>query len=84
MIVELYTKSDCSYCSAAKALLTNKNVSFVENELGIHFTREMLKTKFPLAESFPVIVVDNFYIGGYTQLKEHFEKNNSSQQLLNE
>jgi len=84
MNVELYTKDDCSYCSAAKALLTVKGIFFTEQKLGIHFTRETLKEKFPLAQTFPVIVVDNFYIGGYNQLREHLEKSDSSQQLLNE
>lgn len=84
MMIEMYTKDDCSYCSAAKALLTTKGITFTENKLGIHFTREMLKEKFPMAQTFPVIVVDNFYIGGYNQLREHLDKSDSSQQLLNE
>jgi glutaredoxin len=35
--------------------------------------------------SFPVIVVDGFYIGGYTQLESMLnEQTKSTQQLLNE
>lgn len=84
MNVELYTKDDCSYCVAAKALLTVKGILFTEQKLGIHFTRETLKEKFPIARAFPVIVVDNFYIGGYDQLREHIERADDSRQLLNE
>lgn len=84
MNIEIYTKDDCSYCTAAKALLAVKGILFTEQKLGIHFTRETLKEKFPLAQTFPVIVVDNFYIGGYNQLKEHIDKNDSSLQFLSE
>jgi glutaredoxin 3 len=84
MIVELYTKDDCSFCVAAKALLSVRGITYTEQKLGINFTRDTLKQKFPTAQSFPVIVVDNFYIGGYNQLKEELDKSNSSQQLLNE
>jgi hypothetical protein len=49
------------------------------------FTREILKETYPSAMSFPVVVVDGFYIGGYAQLAEKLnEQNNSTQQLLNE
>lgn len=85
MIVELYTKDQCGYCSAAKALLSSRSVQYVENVLGVHFTRETLKSKYPQATTYPVIVVDGYYIGGYNQLKEHFERSESgTQQLLTE
>jgi hypothetical protein len=49
------------------------------------FTREQLLETYPTAKSFPVVVLDGFYIGGYTQLAEKLnEVNNSTQQLLNE
>jgi hypothetical protein len=44
----------------------------------------MLLEKFPMAQTFPVIVVDNFYIGGYNQLREELDKSNSTQQFLSE
>lgn len=84
MIVEIYSKDNCSYCTAAKALLSSKGIAYTEQVLGIHFTRETLKEKFPMAATFPVIVVDNFYIGGYNQLREQLEKSDDTRQLLNE
>ena len=85
MIVELYTKDNCGYCTAAKTLLKNSNIQFAENKLDVHFTREMLKSKYPEASAFPVVVVDGFYIGGYNQLNEQLQKNSSdSRMLLNE
>ncbi|MDO7729361.1 MAG: glutaredoxin 3, partial [Loktanella sp.] len=34
--VELYTKSTCGYCHAAKRLLASKGVSFAETDINKH------------------------------------------------
>ena len=84
MIVEVYSKEGCGYCTAAVSLLQKNGIKFTEEKLGIHFTREMLLEKFPYAKTFPVIVVDGMHIGGYIELNEELQKRNSSQTLLNE
>ena len=84
MIVEVYSKDGCGFCTAAVSLLTNKGIKFTEEKLGVHFTREMLLEKFPHAKTFPVIVVDGMHIGGYIELNEELRKRSSSQTLLNE
>jgi len=83
--VEIWSKPDCPYCARAKSVLRTNNISFTEKMLNRDFTREILKETYPSAMSFPVVVVDGFYIGGYTQLAEKLnEQNNSTQRLLNE
>lgn len=84
MIVEVYTKNDCTYCQQAKSLLQEKGVAYVEHKLYVDFTRETLLDKYPTAKSFPVVVVDGYYIGGYSQLREHLEVPSSTARLLNE
>lgn len=85
MHVVMYTKPDCQYCVAAKVLLDVNGIKYEENVLGVHFTREKLIEDFPTAKTFPVIVVDNFYVGGYNQLKTLVEsKQTDTKQLLNE
>jgi glutaredoxin len=84
MIVEVYTKPDCSYCQLAKVLLADKNISFTEMVLNRDFSREYILEKFPSAKAFPVVVVDGYFIGGYSQLKEHIENTSTSAILLNE
>ena len=84
MIVEVYSKDGCGFCTAAVSLLRNKGIKFTEEKLGVHFTREMLLEKFPHAKTFPVIVVDGMHIGGYIELNEELRKRSSSQTLLNE
>ena len=83
-MIEVYSKADCIYCNMAKDLLALCNITFTEQRLGVDFTVNTLKTKFPDAKSFPIIVVDGFYIGGYNQLKEHLESNNDHRKFLAE
>lgn len=83
--VVIWSKPDCPYCSRAKNVLRSNNVQFTEKMLNRDFTREQLLETYPTARSFPVIALDGFYIGGYTQLVEKLnEVNNNTQQLLNE
>lgn len=85
MKVTLYTKQDCFYCSQAKVLLASKNISYTELKLDSDFTRENLLEMFPTAATFPVVVVDGFNIGGFTQLKYMIEEQTTSTaKLLNE
>jgi glutaredoxin-related protein len=48
------------------------------------FTREQLLELFPSVKTFPVIVVDGFNIGGFQQLKEMIETNNTTAKYLTE
>ena len=66
--IVIYTKPDCSYCVDAKSVLKNNNIPFEEKTLDIDFTREYLLEEYPSAKTFPVIVINEKYIGGYTEL----------------
>jgi hypothetical protein len=68
----------------AKDLLAFCNITFTEQKLGVDFTVNTLKNKFPDAKSFPIILVDGFYIGGYRELAEHLESNNDHRKFLAE
>jgi hypothetical protein len=49
------------------------------------FTREGILERFPHAKSYPIVVVDGFHIGGYTQLAEKINtESQDSRKLLNE
>jgi glutaredoxin 3 len=74
MLVEIYTKDNCGYCTAAKSLLEDNKISFREYKLNVDFTREMVKEKYPSATSYPVIVVDGYYIGGYNEVRPIVEE----------
>ena len=83
MKVTIYTKDNCSYCVNAKSLLSARGIAYTEQRLNQDFTREHLTEMFPSAKTYPVIVVDGFYIGGYDQLKKMLsEEVNTTQKFL--
>ena len=85
MNVVIYTKNQCSFCTNAKTLLNTKGMTYTEMRLGEDFTREFLTENFPTARTFPVIVVDGFYIGGYQELQKMLtEQTQETKKLLNE
>jgi glutaredoxin len=51
-------------------LLSSKGIQYNEMKLNEDFTKESLNQLFPSATTFPVIVVDGFNIGGFTQLQK--------------
>ena len=76
MKIEIYTKPNCSYCVHAKTFLQEKNIQYTEYKLNEDFTREELLNKVPVAKTYPVILIDNKYIGGFSDLKSSLlEKN---------
>jgi glutaredoxin len=84
-MIEIYTKLDCPYCNKAKQLLRTTDQQFNEFKLNVDFTREILLEKYPNAKTYPVVVVDGFHIGGYTQLAEMINQSSTDdRKLLNE
>lgn len=70
MKVMVYSKDACPYCVKAINLLKTTDLEFEELKLDKNFTREELKEWFPDAKTFPVILLDKMWIGGYNELVE--------------
>ena len=70
MRIVIYSKDNCSFCDRARELLKSQVKEYIEYKLDKDFTRETIKAVFPTAKTFPVIVINNDYIGGYTELAE--------------
>ena len=85
MNVVIWSRVNCPYCVSAKEILRDNNIPFTEKVLDRDFTREFLLETYPTAKTFPVVVIDGYYIGGYNQLSQKLnEEKNSTQRLLNE
>ena len=64
----IYSKTNCSYCVAAKALLTAKNQKFIEFNIEDNQTyKNILFERVPDARTVPQIFLGDQYIGGYNQ-----------------
>lgn len=68
----VWSKYHCPYCDQAKALLQSKGYQIEERKIGDGWTKEELLEEIPSARTVPQIYLDGAYIGGYDQLKKHF------------
>jgi len=70
MLVKMYTKENCSFCYAAKRLLTKRGISYQEILLGGKAIKEREMRELTGGNSVPQILIDGKAIGGYMELVE--------------
>ena len=70
----VWSKDHCPFCDQAKTLLKMKGIEFEEKKIGHGYTKEQLLEAVPTARTVPQIFLDENLIGGFTELKKHFEK----------
>lgn len=73
----LYTKANCPFCVRAKALLKLKEVHTVEINGMEHLEdmkQKVLSASGQEPKTMPQIFLDGKYIGGFTDLVEHYKK----------
>jgi len=72
--VEIYSKSNCSYCVMAMNFFDSKGITYeVYSADDPDIFDEMLKRN-PQARTVPQIFIDDILIGGYTDLVEKFSE----------
>jgi len=70
----VWSKNSCPFCVQAKALLKQKNIEFEERNISQgDWTKEQLLEAVPTARTLPQIFLDDNYIGGFTELRKHFQ-----------
>ena len=69
----VWSKTACPYCDQAKALLNLKGIEYEERNIMNGWDREDLLAAVPGARTVPQIFLDDQLIGGFTELKKHFE-----------
>ena len=80
----IYTISNCSYCNLAKNLLKlteyiviNCDVLIIDSIQKSEFVKEMNRKigyeRFKDKLTFPIIFSNDYYVGGYNELKQHVE-----------
>ncbi len=76
MSAVVWSKDQCGNCVMAKNLLRNEGVEYEERNISQGpWTREQLLAAVPHARTLPQVILDGNLIGGYDQLKKHFESN---------
>ncbi|MGJ4912075.1 glutaredoxin 3 [Bradyrhizobium sp. HKCCYLS2033] len=67
--IEIYTRPGCGYCTAAKSLLTRKNVPFTEHDAGRDPTiRQKMYDRVGPGSTFPQIFIGHTHVGGCDDL----------------
>lgn len=75
MKIEIFGKENCSFCVSAKSLLEMKNVPFEYKdffELSEEEQNQIKNEKAPSSRTFPIIFIDDTYIGGFSNLSSVF------------
>lgn len=83
--VEIYTSSTCPYCIKAKKLLQTLGLEYTEHNVEEDFDKmcKELETKFNRQiNTVPQIIINDNYIGGYTDL-EALYKSGQLNDILN-
>ncbi len=80
--VKVYSKNYCPYCDRAKRLLTDKGVAFEEINLEGKQDDMMALIQKTGMRTVPQIFIGDFFVGGYTELKE-LEDNGDLDKKLN-
>jgi glutaredoxin len=78
MPATVYTKNFCPYCDMAKQLLREKGVSYTEININHSDNPQAILDEiqsFTKQKTFPQILLDDQYIGGYTDLRDFYYKN---------
>ena len=68
--VEIYSKSNCSFCDKAKYYFDQNDITYQEHNVEIPETFQILMERNPNARTMPQIFIDDKLIGGYTDLME--------------
>lgn len=69
---EIYGRSNCSWCDAAKALLERKGFSYSYHNIETDPEKLMnFRILFPEAKTVPQIMKGSLYIGGYSDLEKY-------------
>jgi len=77
-LIRIYGKKDCVWCTRAKDECWKFNVPYeykdVYEDLSTDEFKELFATIAPYAKTFPIIIVEGDYIGGYTELKQFLNR----------
>ena len=69
MDITVYTKRRCSFCTAAKHWLSQRNYTYTEVSLDDQNIKESFVNDYPGLRTVPQIFVDGVNIGGFQELR---------------
>lgn len=84
--VKIFHQANNVVSDVSLDILKRHNIPYQKFIVGTDIEEKVLLDKFPEADNFPIIVVDNVYVSGYTALqviiREHLGNSLNGPQLL--
>lgn len=84
--VKIFHQANNVVSDSTLDILKRHNIPYQKFIVGTDVDEEIVLDRFPEADNFPIIVVDNVYVSGYTALqvmiREHLESSLNFPQLL--
>ena len=74
MNINIYTKSNCPNCDAAKQLLKSKGLDYLEIDVELGNRWQNLLKEFPDARQMPQIFINEQRVGGLAGLQAALQK----------
>ncbi len=74
MNINIYTKSNCPNCDAAKQLLKSKGLNYLEIDVELGSRWQNLLNEYPDARQMPQIFIDDQRVGGLAGLQAALQK----------
>jgi glutaredoxin 3 len=72
--IELLSKDNCAYCEKAKFALEQQSLDYTVKKLDVDFDRDYVVENYPQARTFPIVVVNGEYLGGFAELSLMLER----------
>lgn len=69
MNIFIYTKSGCPNCVAAKKILKEKGLRFIENDMDTESVRQAFQFAYPEVRGMPQIFINDQRVGGLLGLQ---------------
>lgn len=74
-MIKIYGKKDCVWCTKAKDECWKLGITYeykdVYEDLTVSEFKELFEHKAVGARTFPIVIVNDNYIGGYSELKRY-------------
>ena len=67
MEIVAYTTPGCFYCDQLKELFKRANLEYTINTISTIEQKNEMKMKYPLANSYPYVIIDGEVIGGLVE-----------------
>lgn len=78
MKVTVWSKTPCPICDQAKALLKQRGIDYEERNITEGtWTKEQLLEAVPNARTVPQIFINEQLVGGFNELRNHLQNQNS-------